>query len=203
VFVVTADQRRSRRVGDRVPAALDALNTRPRLQGLRRRFERTAGDEIQGVCEAADGVVTVVRRLVRLDGWRIGVGAGEVDRPLPRSTRAGSGAAFVAARRAVERARRSPQQVAVVGVRSYGHGDPARDAESALWLTCSVLRRRTEEGWEVVDLLDDGHSQVEIASKLGITESAVSQRVSRAGWLEERRGRELCVLHLGLADVDG
>lgn len=203
MFVVTADQRRSRRVGDRVPAALDKLNTRPLPQGVRRRFERTAGDEIQGVCEAAEGVVTVIRRLVRSDGWRVGVGVGDIDRPLPRSTRAGSGAAFVAARRAVGLARRSPQHVAVVGARSYRHGDPARDAESALWLTCSVLRRRTEEGWEVVDLLAAGHSQVEVASMLGITESAVSQRVSRAGWLEERRGRELCVLHLGLADTDG
>jgi len=203
MFVVTADQRHSRRTGDLVPAALAALNTRPRVPGLRRAFERTAGDEIQGVCDDAAAVTELVLRLVRLGTWRVGIGVGAIDLPLPRSTRAGSGPAFVSARAAVDAARRSPQQLAVVGDRDYGQADPVRDAESALWLTSSVLRRRTTEGWEVVDLIAAGRSQVQAARTLGVSESAVSQRVARAGLAEERRGRELCELHLRLADADG
>lgn len=201
MFVVTADQRHSQRIGDRVPEALATLNVRPRLPGLRRVFERTAGDEIQGVCDTPAAVTEVVVRLVRLASWRVGIGIGEVDHPQPRSTRAGSGPAFVAARKAVDAARRSPQHLAVVGGQPYGQADPAHDAESALWLTSSVLRRRSTEGWEVVDLLEAGRPQGEAAQILRISESAVSQRVARAGWAEERRGRELCTLHLGLADA--
>ena len=43
VFVITADQRNSRSSPDRVEAMLDQLNSGQTL----RRFERTAGDEVQ------------------------------------------------------------------------------------------------------------------------------------------------------------
>lgn len=204
MFVITADQRHSRRLGDLVPAALESLNTQPRRKGHVRAFERTAGDEIQGVLDSPAAVLDLVTLLVRTDAWRIGIGIGEVDRPLPRSTRAGRGSAFVAARAAVEAAHTSAQHLAVVSAHSprpYAEGDPARDAESALWLTSSVLRRRTPEGWQAVDLLQQGMTQREAARVLGVSESAVSQRVVRAGWAEEQRGRELCLLHLALVDA--
>src|SRR5689334_2614434 len=103
MFVVTADQRRSRTGEDQVPAVLDALSAIPAL----RRFERTAGDEIQGMPADAQAVVAVVVALVRA-GWWTGVGVGPVDRPLPRSARAGRGGAYVAARRAVDSAKSAP-----------------------------------------------------------------------------------------------
>ncbi len=90
-YVLTVDQQGSRRSPDRVGEALRRLQgTVPTLLP----FERTAGDEFQGVMAEAADVVTVVLELVRLGGWSIGVGAGPVSTPLPDSTRAGSGPAF-------------------------------------------------------------------------------------------------------------
>ena len=184
-----------------MPEALELLNTKPRRKGHLRAFERTAGDEIQGVLESPAAVLAVVNLLVRAGAWRIGIGIGEVDRPLPRSTRAGRGPAFVVAREAVDAAHTSTQHLAVVSAHTYAEGDPARDAESALWLTSSVLRRRTAEGWQAVDLVREGLTQREAARILGVSESAISQRILRAGWVEEQRGHELCLLHLDLADA--
>ncbi|MCW2701062.1 MAG: uncharacterized protein JWQ45_2597, partial [Blastococcus sp.] len=76
-------------------------------------FERTAGDEFQGVLAEADDVVDTVLELVRLGGWSIGVGAGPVQTPLPASTRAGAGPAFLSARRAVDAAKQRPARLAV------------------------------------------------------------------------------------------
>ncbi|OMQ15094.1 hypothetical protein A7K94_0211915, partial [Modestobacter sp. VKM Ac-2676] len=89
-FVVTVDQRASRRAPDRVPAALRALVGVPVVL----RFERTAGDEFQGLLDDPAAVVEVVRRLVREGDWSIGIGTGSVQWPLPASTRAGAGPAF-------------------------------------------------------------------------------------------------------------
>ncbi len=80
-----------------------------------RRFERTAGDEVQGVLSEARATIDVIVELLRTDTWYIGLGVGEVAQPLPRSTRAGSGDAFVFAREAVNRAKSSPHHVNVVG----------------------------------------------------------------------------------------
>ncbi len=95
MFVLTVDQRHSRRGQDRVDALLGWLADRP---GVLRGFERTAGDEVQGVMDEPSAVVDLVLGLVRRGAWSIGIGAGPVDEPLPASTRAGSGPAFVLAR---------------------------------------------------------------------------------------------------------
>src|SRR6476469_8935929 len=95
-----------------------------------RGFERTAGDEVQGVTDSPDAVIELALDLIRRGHWSIGIGIGPVEEPLPASTRAGRGPAFEAARVAVERAKRAPAKMAVEG------GDPARaaDAEAALTL---------------------------------------------------------------------
>ena len=108
--VVTADQRNSRRAADRVPAALSTLDA---VAGdrLALPFERTAGDEIQGLAATGAAVVASIVALTRLDGWRIGIGVGAVDRPLPTSTRAARGDAYLAARTAISSARRNPVEL--------------------------------------------------------------------------------------------
>ncbi|GAA2831175.1 transposase [Kribbella solani] len=187
VFVLTVDQRGSRSTSDLVPELLNSLNRRPRLPGLLRKFERTAGDEVQGVLSQARATVDVIVELLRADAWYIGLGIGDVVEPLPRSTRAGSGAAFVYAREAVTRAKTSPHPVNVVGPDVSG----AEQVETVLWLMASVLRRRSERGWAVADLLSEGLTRREIGVKLGISQSAVTQRAQAAGVAEEQRGRAL------------
>ena len=193
MFVVIADQVGSRTGVDRVPGALTAL------EGLDvvLPFERTAGDEVQGLCSSPPDVVEAVVRLTRLDGWRIGIGAGGVDAPLPASTRAARGPAYLAAREAVAAARHSPTELALavpaaVGTPGYGEvEEAARDAETALWLLRSTLARRSTEGWELMDLLDRGLTNARAAATLGISPSAVSQRLARAARAEAGRGAEL------------
>ena len=168
--VVTADQQRSRSRDDDVPRALAALST---LEGFAPGWERTVGDEIQAVTTEPRAAVRAVEQLVRLGGWQVGLGVGGIEVPLPASTREGRGQAFVDARDAVERAKSAPVPAAATGV-------GAEDIEAALWLYCAVLGRRTDEGWQAATLLADGLTQSQIADRLGVSASAVSQRVGRA-----------------------
>lgn len=169
-IVLTVDQVRSQLNADQVPAALTVLHSLPAFE---LGWERTAGDEIQALTLHPGSAVAAVRELVCLGGWQVGVAVGLVEAPLPASTREARGRAYVDARAAVERAKRSPSHIAADGV-------DAADLEAALWLYCAVLERRTQEGWEVASLLDQGLSQTQIAEHLGISASAVSQRVARA-----------------------
>jgi hypothetical protein len=189
VYVLTVDQRASRVAPDLVPETVRALNTRSRRDGLLRKFERTAGDELQGVLDSAAAVVDVIVELMRADTWSIGFGFGPVAEPLPRSTRAGRGEAFVNAREAVGRAKSNPHHLGVVGSGPYA----ADQVETVLWLIALILRRRSERGWEVADLLSEGLSRREVGMKLGISQSAVTQRAQAAGVVEEQRGRALVV----------
>src|SRR4051794_39552295 len=140
-YVLTVDQRASRRGPDRVADALRLLDGAvPVLLG----FERTAGDEFQGlVAEPTDAVDAVVH-LVRMGGWSFGVGAGPVHTPLPESTRAGSGPAYLAARRAVDAAKQRPFRLAVRGAVPPEAGD----AQAVLTALAAVVDRRSDQAWE-------------------------------------------------------
>ncbi|WP_028651145.1 transposase [Nocardioides halotolerans] len=188
VAVLTIDQRGSTRAAatDRVPDTLVALADAAML----RPFERTAGDEFQGVLDRPATLAVVVERLLREDGWNVGIGIGEVEEPLPRSTRAGRGPAYLHAREAVTSAKSAPWRLRVVG--DDGRPGPgARALETTLWLWAAVLGRRTPRGWEVADLVDAGATYEQVAKRLGVTQSAISQRAQAAGLVEGRRAREL------------
>ncbi len=187
MFVLTIDQRGSRRGSDRVPELLAALRAAPGVQPVL-GAERTVGDEVQLVVPDAGAVLDAVEIASRLGGWTIGIGAGVVERPLPTSTRAARGSAFTAAREAVERAKRSPARLAV-----SGEGEPyaAERAEAALWLLLAVQDRRTGRGWQVVDMVRATGSQIAAAQALGVSAQAVSQVLQAARWAEGERGREL------------
>lgn len=189
--VLTVDQRRSRTGPDLVEDAIVALAPLP----TRRRFERTAGDELQGVVDDPGVLVQVVEHLLREDRWNVGVGLGEVDLPLPPSTRAGRGEAFLRAREAVTAAKTSPWHLRVVDGTGTG---AARALETTWWLWAALLARRTPRGWEVADLVESGDLSYEEAGlRLGISQSAVSQRARAAGLLEGRRARELATYLAG------
>lgn len=186
VAVVTVDQVDSRGAADLVEAALDALAALPLL----RAFERTAGDEFQGVLDDPAALAAVVERLLREDSWNIGIGIGEVEEPLPESTRAGRGSAYLHARDAVTAAKSAPWRLRVAGD-DPDHRPGVRGLETTLWLWAAVLNRRTSRGWEVADLVDAGASYDQAAKRLGVTQSAISQRAQAAGIVEGRRAREL------------
>jgi hypothetical protein len=181
-YVLTVDQRASRRGPDRVAEVLPRLNDRvPTVLG----FERTAGDEFQGVLAEAEHVVDVVLDLVRLGGWSIGVGAGPVQTPLPASTRAGSGPAFLSARRAVDAAKQRPTRLAVRGAAPTDAGD----AQAVLSALAVVVERRSDQAWEAIGLVAAGRTQAEAAATLGVTRQAVGQRLAAGLWEVERELR--------------
>ncbi len=186
VCVITADQVDSRSRSDRVDPLL------PRLARFRlaRPFERTAGDEVQGVLTDPEAIADVSEELLRSGDWHIGVGFGDVDQPLPASARAGRGPAYLHAREAVTAAKTSPGRLRVIG---NPHDPLPRRLETVLWLWAAVLDRRTTKGWEVADLVAGGLTYEEAGRRLGITQSAVSQRAASAGLAESRRARELTI----------
>ncbi|MFT4295804.1 MAG: hypothetical protein QM582_10375 [Micropruina sp.] len=192
--VVTADQRNSRRSADQVPAALDVLAAAIGDR-LVLPFERTAGDEVQALTADPAAVVGAVLALTRLSDWHIGIGLGAVDLPLPGSTREARGPAYLAARTAVEEARNAPANLRLVGSETVGAGPygetVTQRAEAALVMLRALVSRRTQEGWEIVDVLDETGSGKSAARLLGISPSAVSQRAARAARAESELGAAL------------
>lgn len=203
--VVTADQRASRTSPDRVPAALAALTGLPCVLGP----ARSAGDEVQLLLDDPAALTACLAALLRLGDWHVGVGFGEVEHPLPDDVRAARGPAFVAARAAVEASRGQASSVAMaipagpvptgpVGARDYaGDDDPAegrhlavQQAHAVAALLGFVWARRSREGWDVVDQVEQGASGREAAERLGISPSAVSQRLRAAGWQADALGRD-------------
>jgi hypothetical protein len=183
IAVLTVDQRGSRSRSDLVPATLDALAALSML----RPFERTAGDEIQGVLDNPETATKAIAMLLRSGEWNIGMGIGLVETPLPPQARAGRGAAYLYARAAVTRAKQVPAHVSVMSDDEYH----AEQLETVLWLWTDLINRRSNRGWEVADLIAQGVSHADAGLKLGVSQSAVSQRARAAGVIETNRAARL------------
>lgn len=181
-YVLTVDQRGSRRERDLVDEALSML--RRQVPDPMLPFERTAGDEFQGVLSEAGTAVDASLALLRGESWSVGLGVGPVEEPLPASTRSARGAAFINARSALESAKQRPHHVAVIG-----EADSAHDADAVLSLLAAVIFRRSDAGWEAVDLMESGNSFSEAARLLHITRQAVGQRLAVALWQQEKEVR--------------
>ncbi|GAA2101541.1 hypothetical protein GCM10009841_17350 [Microlunatus panaciterrae] len=178
-YVLTVDQRDSRNLPDAVDEAMAALSTLDTLLG----FERTIGDEFQGLLDDPLSVVTAMLELMRSNQWHIGLGIGPVDTPLPADTRSGRGPAFVAARTAVDQAKREVTHVSFVGAPPAE--EATRDAEVVLQLLATIRERRSEQGWDAVDLMNAGATMAEVAETLKISRQAVGQRLAAANWAVE------------------
>ena len=193
MYVMTLDQKNSRSATDLVPALIRQLADVPAVLG----FERTVGDEVQAVLSDPEAVVDAALRAVRDGNWHVGIGIGPVREPLPASSREGAGEAFVAARAAVERAKKSGSRpgLAVEG------GPGARAAEAVLVLLARLIGNRSEAEWRILDHLAPGRwgAQSEAARKLGITSQAVSKASLRAGWEEEWAARPVAAQLLAQA----
>lgn len=201
MFTITADQIDSRHDIDRAAAQLDRLNDEFASR-LLLPADQNSGDEIQAIVADPDAALRLILRLTRSRHWSVGVGVGRVREPLPDATRKATGPAFVAARRAVTLAKRSPARFAL---RTGAAGAAQRDAsevEALIALLLLIRDRRTDQGWEVVDLLDSGLRQNEIADRLGISSQAVSLRVKAALWRAEEAARPALVTLMGKLDRD-
>lgn len=202
MFVVTADQLDSSRSPDLVPAALEAL----RSSGAEWRLppERTAGDEVQGVPADATSALRAVLCLHRLGRWRIGLGVGTAEKPLPGSTRAARGPAFLAARRAVERAGRRGAGRFALEAGDASDEPAARGAQALVGLLLDLREGRSERGWQAYELALAGLDAQAAARRLGVTPGAYRQRLSAARVKLEQDALEPVAAALAAADgADG
>lgn len=216
MFVMTIDQQGSRISADAVPGVLAALEPVAAVVG----FARTIGDEVQGVLADPVAVAEAVRRVAVDSDWHIGIGIGEVDRPLPETTVEARGEAFYAARQAVEAAKSAPAHLVVrTGTERSSAPEPASAAlpasasaatpaahldfaEAALRLLVSSLGelRVQSRGYIGFRLDDPEATQTEIAESFGVSQQAVS-RVLAPGTAEIVAGAQgLAAHHLGLAE---
>jgi hypothetical protein len=191
--VLTIDQRSSR--------ASDAIAER-HAKNLNRRFGKqltlgfgpTVGDEIQGVTQDPEVVVTIILDAIRDRKWWVGLGIGRIETPLAKTAARSRGEAFYLAREAVEDGK----------TRVYGFAIRApnrehqEDIEAVLGLLGFVLQRRgpttpPSKRWEAVDLAEKGLPVTAIAQRLGIKHQSVSERLRTSGFDEERAGRRLAI----------
>ncbi|NUP60279.1 MAG: MarR family transcriptional regulator [Pseudarthrobacter sp.] len=226
MFVMTIDQRGSTGDVDRVPgllsglAGLDLAHLEPRRSAPDRPapdppvFERSVGDEVQGVVPDPATVVAIALQVLREGRWYVGIGVGTASIPPGASPREGTGTAFVAARKAVELAKAAGPQVplSVVagsiagngGIRAEEAVKACANAEAVLRLLGRLIQERTDAQWRVVDALrrqgPGRHgSQKQVALELGITEQSVSRTVFRSGWQEEWAARPAAAMLLEYA----
>jgi hypothetical protein len=182
MFVFTVDQIDSRASDDDAVAPILADRTVWRDRGAVLGPDRTAGDEFQLVFDDAANALRTALLLRREGPWSVGIGVGDVRTPFPATTGEARGAGFLTARTAVDAAKRAPHHLAVVGP------DPAASAGvgALIGLLLEVRARRSAEGWEVADLLEQGLSQAAVADRLGVTPQAISLRARAAAVRLER-----------------
>lgn len=197
MFAITADQIDSRHGPD---LADDGLALLARVAGdhLALPADRTAGDEIQALTPDARTALEMILALVRTGAWSVGLGIGEVRTPLPTATRAASGTALIAARDAVEAAKRRPWHVAVAG---DGIHPRAETLQTMLELLLQLRERRSPEGWELADLVEAGLTQADAAGRLGISPQAASKRALAAGVRLDLAARDGITELLALAEA--
>jgi hypothetical protein len=195
MFVITADQIDSRNDRDRAGELIAQLTT-VFGESFLLPPDQTSGDEIQVLLTDAPACVDVILAIHRTGHWTIGLGVGEVRRPLARSTRQSAGDAFIAARDAVTRAKRSDARFALTAPASENAASErfapvlsSGEVEAIFAMLLLVRQRRTKEGWQAVDLLQTGRTQAEVAAELDISTAAVSQRIKAALWRTEESVR--------------
>lgn len=191
MFAVTIDQQHSRRTADEVPTLLRSLSAVQTVLP----FERTVGDEVQGLLDSADAVLATVEATMRSGDWSVGIGLGEVETPLASSVRATRGEALLRARTAVEAAKKMPPvRIAVRGADDAETVPVARDipgpaagiapvieAQALLRLVGLVLQRRKEGQWRVIDAVRAAPDRAAAADALGITVQSISKALITSG----------------------
>ena len=186
MYVLTIDQARSRRRPDRVPELLAALADVDTLAP----FERTVGDEVQGVPAEATAVLAAIRIALAEGEWHIGLGVGAGALGRDGTARSGSGPAFLSAREAVEAAKRAHTSLAV---RAEHAPEKAAQLQALLRLIGALVLKRSAGQHEVAALAARGMTGRQIAAELGVSEQAISKRRLASFFEEEAEALPLAI----------
>lgn len=187
VTALIGDAVSSRAAADRVAlhAALEAAlaEANERLSPAT-PLRLTVGDEYQG-CFATRGAALQATLLLRLRlspvvGVRHGVGWGEVT-VLAEEPRVEDGPAWWAAREAIESVKLAEGRAASRLLRTAFRGPDAELVNAALVGRDELLGHLDERSMSVLSGMLEAMSQQDIADRLEVSPSAVSQRVRRDG----------------------
>lgn len=199
MFVVIADQIGSRTDRDRVADLLHRLDVRAGNR-LALPAERTAGDELQALTADPAAALDIVLECLRDKHFRAGLGIGDVAGELPASIREASGPAFIAGRRAVQKAARTSIHFAAAGADTTA--DAADDVDALIALLLAGRARWSAQSWELYDLLEQGLTQAAAAERLGITPQAVSKRARAAALAIDAEARRAIARVMDSADAE-
>lgn len=188
MYVLTIDQRDSRTHEDRVPSLLAALADVPAVA----TFQRTAGDEVQGLLEEPANVRKALLIALRQGSWHCGIGVGPVEEgSFETGARAGRGPGYLAAREAVNAAKNLTGSVAIRTDGEHGDDDPAAagwaaDCEAVWQLVAALVLGRTDAQWRVLDAVDAHETQAAAAEQLGMRPTSVAGALRLSRIREER-----------------
>ncbi len=181
----------------RLRDSLAAANAR---HGPATPFRITVGDEYQGVFDTVGAALRATSALTLAlapdVAVRHGIGWGEVG-VLSRRPRVEDGPGWWAARAAIDEVREIARRAAQRSLRTAyrpatgADGPDPAAVNAALALRDELLAQLSEESVIVVRGLLDGRTQRELADDIGVSASALSQRVRRDGLAVLARAVEL------------
>ncbi len=154
---------------------------------LEAKFVVTHGDEAQALLKAGNAwagfrLFEYLNTSQPEVSFRCGVGFGTLNTAVQETAIGMDGEAWQNAQLAIELVKRKRQIIWFEG---------AEQEVNALANLLSYLQSRwTKEQAETIRLILRSHTQKEIAAKLGISNAAVSKRLSNAGWQHYLSGRQ-------------
>ncbi|NMB01680.1 MAG: hypothetical protein GX971_09240 [Firmicutes bacterium] len=158
---------------------------------LEAEFIVTHGDEAQVLLKASQAK-WVFRMFEHLSismaevDLRCGVGLGTLSTDLQEISIGMDGEAWQNAKHAIDTAKKKRQTIGF-----FGFDSELQTHLNAIGnLLCHLQARWTKEQTETIRLLSQEHTQKEIAVLLGISQAAVSKRLTAAGWQHYYCGRE-------------
>lgn len=158
---------------------------------LEASFIVTHGDEAQALLKVSNiqSAFRIFEHLaVSVEGvdFRCGVGLGTLNTSLQEMAIGMDGEAWQNAKRAINEAKIKRQSI-----RFEGFEPQLQPHLNAMGnLLCYLCSRWTKEQRETIRLLSKANTQTEIAAQLGISNAAVSKRLTAAGWQHYSQGRE-------------
>lgn len=195
-LAVKLDMVRSRKLKERAKVqerflkVIDELNEKF-SSSLVSRFVVTHGDEAQGLLKVAhaSSLFSIIEYLVYSIPsihFRFGIGIGTLSTQLQDIAIGMDGEVWQRAKQAIEEVHKSKQFIKFCGFEELDQQMLGALGDLLLW----TMWKWSEDQKIAIHLLRKGMSQVEIAHTLGVSEAAISKRLTAAGWRYYETGAE-------------
>jgi len=167
-------------IQERFKAAIEEINQRF-TDSIVSKFLVTIGDEFQGVLNDAAksyDIIVAMRELLYPVEFVFGVGVGTITTEIAPEAIGMDGPAFYNARVALEEGKGGGYEVRYRGV-----GESFDYLINAMLVLIEALKRNwTEHQFKVISIYRETSNQAEVARRLKVSRSAISQILAAAGW---------------------